>query len=205
MKASQFAEAIGVALQAIGGAMVDAATAPDARDEMRREIETLRDELRDASGLSSLNRAALGAVREELAEWKQDYEELRLQLQASRVTLQQREREIADMHEALSDARQSAECDADAAQRALTDLAMAKAELESSQKFSAEVCAEVEALKRARLRILVAHAEKWSKPAALRFAPWSAFHHFVTDRAPPRSCAAPLAAAGVEIHLLTSS
>ncbi len=69
----------------------------------------------------------------------------------------------------------------------------------------AEAAIKSEALKRARLRILVAHSEKWAKPAALRFAPWSAFHHFVTDRAPPRADAPPLAAAGVELHLLSSS
>lgn len=69
----------------------------------------------------------------------------------------------------------------------------------------AEAAIKAEALKRSRLRILVAHSEKWSKSAALRFSPWSAFHHLVTDRAPPRSAVAPLAAAGVEIHLLSSS
>ena len=37
-------EAIGVAMQAIGGALVDASTAPDAREEMRREIATYRAE-----------------------------------------------------------------------------------------------------------------------------------------------------------------
>lgn len=68
----------------------------------------------------------------------------------------------------------------------------------------AEAAIKAEALKRARLRILVAHSEKWSRPAALRFAPWSAFHHFVTDRAPPRHDTAALAAAGVEVHLLST-
>lgn len=68
----------------------------------------------------------------------------------------------------------------------------------------AEAAIKAEALKRARLRILVAHSEKCSKPAALRFAPWSAFHHFVTDRAPPRNDSSVLAAAGVDVRLLSS-
>jgi len=77
------------------------------------------------------------------------------------------------------------------------------AEQGASTTELAEATVKIEALKRARLRVLVAHSEKWDKPAALQFAPWSAFHHFVTDKSPPKPGRALLASAGVHLHLLT--
>lgn len=67
----------------------------------------------------------------------------------------------------------------------------------------AEASVKVEALRRARLRILVAHAEKWGHPSAVRFAPWSAFHHLVTDKAPLRPDRAALSTANVKTHIVT--
>lgn len=69
---------------------------------------------------------------------------------------------------------------------------------------TSEAGTKIEAMRRARLRVLVAHAEKWGRPAAVRFAPWSAFHHFVTDRSPARADRAALAAAGVRLHFVAS-
>jgi DeoR/GlpR family transcriptional regulator of sugar metabolism len=59
-------------------------------------------------------------------------------------------------------------------------------------------------LRRARLRILVAHADKWNRPAAFRFAPWTSFHHLVTDKNPNRPERAVLHAAGVRLHFVAS-
>jgi len=64
-----------------------------------------------------------------------------------------------------------------------------------------EAGAKAEVLQRARLRVLVAHGEKWGRPAAFRYAPWSAFHHFVTSGTPGRTDRAALTAAGVKLHL----
>jgi DeoR/GlpR family transcriptional regulator of sugar metabolism len=68
----------------------------------------------------------------------------------------------------------------------------------------AEAAVKAEALRRARRRILVAHAEKWGRPAALRFAPWSAFTDVVTDRALSRDERAALNAAQVRVHAVPS-
>jgi len=65
-----------------------------------------------------------------------------------------------------------------------------------------EASVKVEAMRRARLRILVAHGEKWGRPAAVQFAPWTAFHHLVTDRPPLRTERAALNTASVKIHLI---
>lgn len=65
-----------------------------------------------------------------------------------------------------------------------------------------EASVKVEALRRARLRILVAHGEKWGRPAAVQFAPWSAFHHLVTDKAPLRTERASLNSANVKVHII---
>jgi len=65
----------------------------------------------------------------------------------------------------------------------------------------AEAGVKSEALRRARRRILVAHAEKWGRPSALCFAPWSAFTDFVTDRALLREERSALHAAQLRIHL----
>ncbi len=68
----------------------------------------------------------------------------------------------------------------------------------------AEAAVKTEVLRRSRRRILVAHAEKWGRPSALRFAPWGAFTDFVTDRALTRDERAPLGAARVGLHLVPS-
>jgi DeoR/GlpR family transcriptional regulator of sugar metabolism len=68
----------------------------------------------------------------------------------------------------------------------------------------AEAAVKTEALRRARRRILVAHAEKWGRPAALRFAPWGAFTDFVTDRALSREERLALNAAQVRVHFVPS-
>lgn len=69
----------------------------------------------------------------------------------------------------------------------------------------AEAGVKMEALRRARIRILVAHGEKWGRAAAFQFAPWSAFHHFVTDRSTPRAAQHELAAAGIKVHFASAS
>lgn len=66
-----------------------------------------------------------------------------------------------------------------------------------------EASVKVEALRRARLRILVAHGEKWARPAAVQFAPWTAFHHLFTDKMPLRSERAALNSASVKIHVVS--
>jgi DeoR/GlpR family transcriptional regulator of sugar metabolism len=64
-----------------------------------------------------------------------------------------------------------------------------------------EAGVKVEALRRSRLRILVAHADKWGRPAAVNFAAWSSFHHFVTNRIPSAAERSAFSAAGVRWHL----
>jgi DNA repair exonuclease SbcCD ATPase subunit len=114
------AEAFGVALQAIGGALVDAATAPDAQEEMRREIDALRAELREADAqaealrdeLSTTNVRLEGIISDRdraFLDISREYQ-LRKQvvadLEAMRATLTQRERELADYDVALGKAQQ---------------------------------------------------------------------------------------------------
>jgi DeoR family fructose operon transcriptional repressor len=68
-----------------------------------------------------------------------------------------------------------------------------------------EAGVKIEALRRARLRLLVVHGEKWGRPAAVHFAPWTAFHHLVTDRSaigPDRATA--LAQAQVIVHTVSA-
>jgi len=67
-----------------------------------------------------------------------------------------------------------------------------------------EASVKVEALRRARLRILVAHGEKWARPSAVQFAPWTAFHHLVTDKAPMRTERAALNSANVKVHVVSA-
>lgn len=62
---------------------------------------------------------------------------------------------------------------------------------------------KVDALRRARMRVLIAHGEKWERPAAVRIAPWSAFHHFITDRNLGRSERTAIGAAGVKLHIVS--
>ncbi|MEO6003914.1 MAG: DeoR/GlpR family DNA-binding transcription regulator [Opitutus sp.] len=68
----------------------------------------------------------------------------------------------------------------------------------------AEAGIKTEALRRARLRILVANADKWNHPAAFRFSPWTAFHHFVTDRVLSRAERQTLGEAALRIHFVPS-
>jgi DeoR/GlpR family transcriptional regulator of sugar metabolism len=66
----------------------------------------------------------------------------------------------------------------------------------------AEAAVKAEALRRSRRRVLVAHAEKWGRPSAVRFAPWGAFTDLVTDRILTRDERAALAEARVRLHLV---
>ncbi|MBI2496860.1 MAG: DeoR/GlpR transcriptional regulator [Opitutae bacterium] len=66
-----------------------------------------------------------------------------------------------------------------------------------------EASVKVEALRRTRLRILVAHGEKWARPSAVQFARWTAFHHLVTDTAPMRNERAALDSAKVKVHVVS--
>jgi DeoR/GlpR family transcriptional regulator of sugar metabolism len=63
----------------------------------------------------------------------------------------------------------------------------------------AEASVKVEALRRARVRILVASADKWLVPAAITFAPWSSFTYLVTDRVLGRVPKSILQSSGVKI------
>jgi DeoR family fructose operon transcriptional repressor len=68
----------------------------------------------------------------------------------------------------------------------------------------AEAAVKTAAMRRARRRLLVAHGEKWNRPASLCFAPWNAFTDFVTDRLLSREERRMLQAAGVGVHVLPS-
>jgi DeoR family transcriptional regulator, fructose operon transcriptional repressor len=61
---------------------------------------------------------------------------------------------------------------------------------------------KTEVLRRAFVRVLVADGQEWNRPAAVRFALWSAFTAFVTDRDPPREAQAALAGAKVKLFLI---
>ena len=63
-----------------------------------------------------------------------------------------------------------------------------------------EAAVKTEALRRARCRILVAHGDKWGRPAALCFAPWKSFPDFVTDRTLTRSERLALSHSGLRLH-----
>ena len=67
-----------------------------------------------------------------------------------------------------------------------------------------EAAIKVEALRRAAFRLLVADAAKWSRPATVHFAPWSAFNGFVSNQDLPRPARLALAAARVTLHLTGS-
>jgi DeoR family fructose operon transcriptional repressor len=64
----------------------------------------------------------------------------------------------------------------------------------------AEAAVKTEAVRRSRRCVLVAHSEKWRRPAAMRFAPWSAFSDFVTDRALTRDERTALGAPHLRVH-----
>jgi DeoR family fructose operon transcriptional repressor len=67
-----------------------------------------------------------------------------------------------------------------------------------------EAAVKTEVLRRSRRRILVAHAEKWGRPSALRFAPWEAFTDFVTDRVLGREERISLSGAKVHVHTVSN-
>ncbi len=54
---------------------------------------------------------------------------------------------------------------------------------------------------RSRLRILVAHGDKWGQSASVLIAPWKGFHRFVSDVRPSRAARGRLSQADVEIHI----
>jgi DeoR/GlpR family transcriptional regulator of sugar metabolism len=62
-----------------------------------------------------------------------------------------------------------------------------------------EAALKGEALRRGTNRILVADAEKWNRPAAVHFAPWSAFTSFVTNQQVPRDVRVLLAGGSVPV------
>ncbi len=68
----------------------------------------------------------------------------------------------------------------------------------------AEAAVKAEALRRSSRRLLVVHAEKWGRPAAVRFAAWGTFTDVVTDRILSRDERAVLTAARVRIHTAPS-
>lgn len=68
-----------------------------------------------------------------------------------------------------------------------------------------EASLKAEVLRRARQRVLVAHAEKWKRPAAVAYAPWSAFTHLVTDRVLTRDQKILLSSAGITLPKILSS
>jgi DeoR/GlpR family transcriptional regulator of sugar metabolism len=65
---------------------------------------------------------------------------------------------------------------------------------------TAEAAVKTEALRRAGRRILVFQADKWNRPAALRFAPWSAFSDIVTDHVFTRAERIALSRDGLRLH-----
>ena len=74
----------------------------------------------------------------------------------------------------------------------------------ASTTETTEAAVKTEALRRSTRRVLVAHSEKWARPAALRFAPWSAFTDLVTNHAFTRSERVALGGSGLRIRTLTS-
>lgn len=61
-----------------------------------------------------------------------------------------------------------------------------------------EAAVKAEVLRRSGLRVLVADAEKWNRPAAVHFAPWSAFTSVVTNQQLPRDARLKLASQNVK-------
>jgi DeoR/GlpR family transcriptional regulator of sugar metabolism len=74
------------------------------------------------------------------------------------------------------------------------------AEAGASTTETAEAGVKTEVLRRATRRILVAHGDKWARPASLRFAPWSAFGDFVTDHPFSRVERLALSRQGLRLH-----
>ena len=63
-----------------------------------------------------------------------------------------------------------------------------------------EAAIKAEVLRRSGVRLLVSDAEKWEHPAAVHFAPWTAFSLFVTNQQLPREARLKLGAANVKVH-----
>ena len=63
----------------------------------------------------------------------------------------------------------------------------------------APIALKAEALRRAAVRVLVADAEKWKRPAAAHFAPWSAFNCLVGNHDLPGHVRDALATARVAL------
>lgn len=70
----------------------------------------------------------------------------------------------------------------------------------ASTTEASEAALKTESLRRAPRRILVAHREKWARPSALRFAPWSAFTDLVSDHPFSRAERIALGRAGLRLH-----
>ncbi len=70
----------------------------------------------------------------------------------------------------------------------------------ASTTETAEAAVKTEALRRSTRRILVATGDKWGRPAALRFAPWSSFSDLVTDHLFTRAERLALNRAGLRLH-----
>jgi DeoR/GlpR family transcriptional regulator of sugar metabolism len=58
---------------------------------------------------------------------------------------------------------------------------------------------------RATKRLLVSHAAKWNKPAAVAFAGWDRFHLFITDARLNAAEKTHLRRAGVTLKVVSSS
>jgi len=65
-----------------------------------------------------------------------------------------------------------------------------------------EAAVKAEVLRRSTVRVLVADAEKWNRPAAVHFAPWNAFTSVVTNHQLPREARLKLAAERVKFCLV---
>jgi DeoR family transcriptional regulator, fructose operon transcriptional repressor len=72
----------------------------------------------------------------------------------------------------------------------------------ASASESAEAALKMDVLQRSAIRILVADGAKWNHPAAVGFAPWSAFTSFVTNQDLPRAARIALAADKVKVYLI---
>lgn len=65
-----------------------------------------------------------------------------------------------------------------------------------------EAAIKAEVLRRSMVRVLVADAEKWNRPAAIHFAPWNAFNFVVTNQQLPRETRLKLSAENVKFCIV---
>ena len=68
-----------------------------------------------------------------------------------------------------------------------------------------EAAVKQSASERAKRRVLVSHAAKWNKPAAVRFAAWDSFHVFITDARLTAAEKAQLRGTGLTLKIISSS